>query len=59
MGLEGHSQSRTHGEGKEWGKVRAGPAKGRPVGLQPLGSLGRCSGSHREAADPVEGTGDR
>lgn len=44
------------------GKVWAGPATGkasRAAGGGALCSLGRCGGSHGDAAGPVDGTGDR
>lgn len=41
MGLEGDSQSRTHGKDKGWGRSGLALPQGRPAGLQPVCSLGR------------------
>lgn len=41
MGLEGHSQSRTHGKDKGWGRSGLALPQWRPAGLQPICSLSR------------------
>lgn len=41
MGQEGHSQNRTHGKDKGWGRSGLALPQWMPAGLQPVCSLGR------------------
>lgn len=52
MGLEGHSQSRTHGKDKGWGRSGLALPQGRPLGCSPFAPWAGKVRESRESSRP-------